>query len=91
MCFSGNETIEVTMTTIEKLMERIRSYVEETSIPKASFCEKAGLSIAVMRNFDGEWDPKASTLSKMEKAVPDWYTSPSEREQRNNNPISITE
>ncbi len=64
------------MNKVDDVISLIHSFLEETKTSRQSLCDEAGLSSSVFKNFDEDWNPRAKTLSKLEKAIPSWYQKP---------------
>lgn len=60
------------MSMIDTLIERARRYCREHRISTARFEREAGVGVnTLVRLHDPNWDPRASTLRKIEAVLPD--------------------
>jgi 3,4-dihydroxy 2-butanone 4-phosphate synthase/GTP cyclohydrolase II len=60
----------------EKALERVVRYAEATGISRNGLANKAGLNESTIRSLgDPQWDPRVSTLKKLEAVIPDDFSA----------------
>lgn len=73
------------MTNVENTIQKIRDYLDVSGVTRSGFATIAGVPEGCVRDIHSpEWNPTASTLKKLEKALPPKFKKSKSKKPRSN-------